>query len=1057
MILCENQSGQLPTDLIFSPFPPPQDIMRNEDEDQCELYIAKYLLYEYVFDFLLHYKNGKDFRDYYSDILKDKKQIILSFFDGQKSDKFLRLSSLDDNYDPQESSNHASPKNKMLESNNGQNSIPLFESTVQKNIPSSPKDMVISKVQSFTSMVKKSPTNITFMAIPEENEEYANSGLEESNNQLQQIKEIPDRSNFVPFGMSDQQVPLSLPKTPAHINLFSRNTPKDKEEMNEFTKIPNNDKYLLSEYEVKDTDPEETPLKSSARHNPRIYLNNDKGIQRSFMPKKILKENEMKIKINGRQMIFEEPDSIKNNLMAPKSIVFPSSINVQKMAVSSIQSQLAAGPEGKLLVSVNNEISALSINHKNANSIYGVTDFENKMAFEHSQIIKANKMRNPKIITYSPKLPDFQISQVIKSPRRKAFGEMFAQAFNKKSKGNETNFSILGENPPASNKNLEEQNEQPKYRHLNTETKMRDAIQSIFFNRKNTMVLNFKRAVRNMVDDCSQNKIAREYSQRSFKVRSITRTPQSYIRKIQKICSYLIVFGDIDTLCKFYQAYSLSPFYPCIGGNSYLHIACIRRNIDFLIKLTSIQYRLSKNSTKTIDMNRALQVSTIDTLDTPFHLCAKFDFIRGFQYLKKLGAKFDDINLRGWSPLELARDTNLEFVLEKKDYRLQNIKRYISGTKQEAFNSLTCSNSKLKGYDIPYVYCIIAKNDVNPSRKEALVHSMLLNIETRFQGKVFFQVIQGYKSIKKSSNLFAETKKLYSMKGDDERPKKVSDYAIYLIGLDKELARSLADEDRVKVYDMFLNYQTTFDQSKQDNYEPFRDTQLQAFLVQLFSFEFDMRSLTKQGLILDHFPVHHFHHKARIIEFWRSHFFVTFFSSLWPMSYSRSFRPLAHISFYHGLQVGFLMGFITTYTVWLLPLGILLTGLQGLGYYLFREQNNPFVIFFCLIIDIWSSIFYVSWRRREMELSIILGSQFLRQKEFKTKSPSFRGTFDIDEISKEVREVDYIKGKYRRLCTDLPLFAIAFAMVVCVVLASRYFYDEINKRDPELLESYWQQ
>lgn len=158
----------------------------------------------------------------------------------------------------------------------------------------------------------------------------------------------------------------------------------------------------------------------------------------------------------------------------------------------------------------------------------------------------------------------------------------------------------------------------------------------------------------------------------------------------------------------------------------------------------------------------------------------------------------------------------------------------------------------------------------------------------------------------------------------DEEKNPENNYFIYMITLEEELCRMLAKRLKEPMYNSYLHYNTHFNENMINNYEPFRDTQVQGFLMKLFSEEFDIHQLKSEGYIIDHFPTHHFSERKRITQFWKESFLSTLFSPLSSQTKLTSFRPITQLAFYHGIQVGYLFKFLITYTSWILPLGIIL-------------------------------------------------------------------------------------------------------------------------------------
>ena len=262
-------------------------------------------------------------------------------------------------------------------------------------------------------------------------------------------------------------------------------------------------------------------------------------------------------------------------------------------------------------------------------------------------------------------------------------------------------------------------------------------------------------------------------------------------------------------------------------------MACIQNNFDFLLKITSICYIFEGTKNKTVNYGTALSIPTDDNLDTPAHLCSKFDFIRGFRYLKKKGADPHAINLRGFSPLSLCPDDNLEFGIERKVFRHESMKKIFWDYQKDKFNSLTCTSTKLKGYDLPYIYCIVANYEPE-SAFSSIISNLLVSLKNRFNGGITYQVIDGFSNKESSPKNENQNGGIGNTGGK---------YQIFLIDINKDFAKEIAAMIKEPVYNMFLNYNTLFEEGLDKNYEPFRDVQLQGFLKKVFSLEFDIHSL----------------------------------------------------------------------------------------------------------------------------------------------------------------------------------------------------------------------
>lgn len=547
---------------------------------------------------------------------------------------------------------------------------------------------------------------------------------------------------------------------------------------------------------------------------------------------------------------------------------------------------------------------------------------------------------------------------------------------------------------------------------ISTGTKMKHALKSVMLDRTNKLILEFKRAVMYLIDDCVEKLITKHHSHLQYAVVAPTHSsPVSwFIARMHRICAYLALISDIENLKLFFKRHGLSPFYPCIEGYSYIHIACMNQSFDFLLKLSSMSYITASFPPKRIELKDALEIPSLKNLDTPAHLTAKFGDIRCFRFLKKKGVNLEIRNMRGWAPLQLIPETSIAFLVEKKQLEIVNVKRFLTSSKNDKFNGLLCSQERLKGYDIPFLYCIISKAGGD------VFGSILRGIRSHFGAGFIFKTVKGYEE----------------------------DYEIHLIGLGKDLIYELAETLKEPAYDMFIGYHTTFTKLFSRNYEPLRETQLQGFLDRLFNNEFDLFRMQEEGLVIDHFPVHHFAEKYKIIEFWQRNFFTTFFSPLNRRTNLKNFRPFTQIAFYHGVQVGFLFGFITTYAAWLLPLAVFNGLIHLVSWIFYRDIRSPPTLAVCIANGIWSTIFYIGWKRREKELSMVFGEHGTSNLE--KVRPGYQGEYTVDPVTREVTKRDSFPTKKRRIIVDVLLFGIGFALVVLATSVARYYNQLIKRR-----------
>ena len=87
---------------------------------------------------------------------------------------------------------------------------------------------------------------------------------------------------------------------------------------------------------------------------------------------------------------------------------------------------------------------------------------------------------------------------------------------------------------------------------------------------------------------------------------------------------------------------------------------------------------------------------------------------------------------------------------------------------------------------------------------------------------------------------------------------------IYKLRITVQLQQNLAEVMNLKVFNARHNFQTFYDKRHKKEYEPFRDTQKQQMIMNLLSEEFDIFNFEKIGLVIAHFPLHHFRYRNYI-------------------------------------------------------------------------------------------------------------------------------------------------------------------------------------------------
>lgn len=165
--------------------------------------------------------------------------------------------------------------------------------------------------------------------------------------------------------------------------------------------------------------------------------------------------------------------------------------------------------------------------------------------------------------------------------------------------------------------------------------------------------------------------------------------------------------------------------------------------------------------------------------------------------------------------------------------------------------------------------------------------------------------------------------------------------------------------------------------------------------------EFNFERFQKSGLVIDSFPVHHFKSRKLISLFWRKHFVSTILYPITPFwNYAPALRPFTQIAFYHGIQNGFMFGFLVTYTSWTLPLMVICLVVFLVDKIYLKSINNDLMFFLWISVSIWSSAFIRGWERTEKELAYnfdTFGFENLEPELY-----DHQGEYVVDEITREV-------------------------------------------------------
>jgi Calcium-activated chloride channel len=158
--------------------------------------------------------------------------------------------------------------------------------------------------------------------------------------------------------------------------------------------------------------------------------------------------------------------------------------------------------------------------------------------------------------------------------------------------------------------------------------------------------------------------------------------------------------------------------------------------------------------------------------------------------------------------------------------------------------------------------------------------------------------------------------------------------------------------------------------------------------------------------------------RKNITKFWKESFLQTLFSPLSSKTNLQSFRPITQLAFYHSIQIGYLFKFLITYTSWILPLGIILLILQVASYLKWEKINSPLTFVVPIITGLWSSIFFLNWKRREKELSHIFGVDLTKDEReninLGERRPGYKGDYIIDDVTQNIVKKDWVSAHKRQ-------------------------------------------
>lgn len=476
----------------------------------------------------------------------------------------------------------------------------------------------------------------------------------------------------------------------------------------------------------------------------------------------------------------------------------------------------------------------------------------------------------------------------------------------------------------------------------------------------------------------------------------------------QRLLEWYAFFKKKEQYLALMKKFHVSPFAKSTNGRNTIHMLCRNRGYeDMLVFLLKFKYKFYNSKRKRkFDLGEALSVTSGYGVNTALHHCASRDNRKCYQILIDHGIDKNVVNYRGWVALQLTSPKMKFFRNHKKRERAKNILDCVTHDK---VNALDCSYNKLLKYNSRFLYCIISVAD-SPDPFKTTVYKQLLKIKKMFKGvgNLVIDIQRGFENKKLNIN------NVHTKKEGKQFAKQLNkNKYIYKLKIDHLLAGKVATILGMTVYNQRHKYHTKYLKADRKYYEPFRDIQKQRILLFVILREFNLFKFEKQGLVVTHFPVHHFRYRNYIDVYWKKYFWLTLFEPLSFRTNYKALRPLTQIAFYHGIQNGFYFGFLTFITSFMLPMAIFGFGCYLYGLFYPNGFDNQLFRFISIVNAIWVTLFFEAWKRREKVLAYnfdVLGTQ-------KDERPRFgyHGNYKVNKTSGNVVKFNSFTAFKRRL------------------------------------------
>ena len=512
---------------------------------------------------------------------------------------------------------------------------------------------------------------------------------------------------------------------------------------------------------------------------------------------------------------------------------------------------------------------------------------------------------------------------------------------------------------------------------------------------------------------------------------------------VQKVMVFLLMNDKLEEFVKVMKKYTISPFKRkgIMNNLNVIHFMTLYSQPNTLKRFFTINFEYEFNFK--FEWPTVLKISTSDNLDTPAHLCCRYNRKEIFTEFKNLHVDLDAYNFRGWRPLDLAPLQSKFFNQERLEKIQEDRKKNTVITKKEVGDFWP--SDELYAIDMEYDYCFVVSRDKEDTKDNTLTEIFKgVNVDYQVQKKEEERLEKTRKN-PENMNLSNVSAKYAENGGDNqagiitgfnagnkdlgtspiEKTKLVEfkklpplkrdiDYSLFLVKMTNACKQKYAEELQFKSHLKTARYTKPYRSDLADLFEPFSLAENEILFQYFIRKELDLSYLIKEGLIIDEFPVHKYLYRKTVGKIWGENYIPLLMNNIIP-SKTRQ-RLSAHKIFtdYNGLQVGFFMALFSCLVSWLFVLSIPMTVFYFIDWYIYNyNANNQLLWAKFLTCCIWAAFFLSAWRRQQSEYSALFGRTSTQNKNYLRKE--YRGDYVVDEVGFDVQKYDKFTPARRRL------------------------------------------